>query len=82
MKFENIGLAVKEARENKGLTQDQLSKALGYDNGQFISNVERGKCSIPVKKLKKMARKTNVSAEHFVNFMVLDYQQKLLKACK
>jgi len=82
MSFDNIAKAVKEAREQKGLTQDQLSKSLGYDNGQFISNVERGKCSVPIKKIKKLAKKTDTTVGDFVGSMVLDYTEKLLKAVK
>jgi ribosome-binding protein aMBF1 (putative translation factor) len=40
--FKNIGKLVKAAREVKGLSQTQLSKELGYKNGQFVSNIERG----------------------------------------
>lgn len=51
--FENISRLVKEARlAHPGhLSQSDLSHKLGYKNGQFISNVERGLCSIPLKSL-------------------------------
>jgi len=47
---------LKEARKAKGLTQADLSKALGFSTPQFISNAERGLCQIPTKHYKKLAK--------------------------
>lgn len=49
--FKNIGKLVKNTRDAKGISQTQLSKELGYKNGQFVSNIERGICSIPFEKI-------------------------------
>jgi transcriptional regulator with XRE-family HTH domain len=49
--FRNIGKLVKTTRDTKGISQTQLSKELGYKNGQFVSNIERGICSIPFEKI-------------------------------
>lgn len=51
--FTNIAFLVRTKRINhpKGYSQMDLSRLLGYKNGQFISNVERGLCGIPFKKL-------------------------------
>lgn len=54
--FSNIAKLVREKRlaNPKGLSQNDLSKLLGYKNGQFISNVERGLCGVPFKNLNKL----------------------------
>ena len=49
-------VTLKEAREAKGLTQADLSEALGFTTPQFISNAERGICQIPPKHYKKLAK--------------------------
>lgn len=42
-------------REDASLTQADLAKALGYDNAQIISNIERGVSAIPQKRIKDFA---------------------------
>lgn len=56
--FSQIAHVVRNSRTNhpKSYSQTELSQMLGYRNGQFISNVERGLCSVPKKKLKKLAQ--------------------------
>lgn len=56
--FSQIAHVVRNNRTNhpKSYSQTELSQMLGYRNGQFISNVERGLCSVPKKKLKKLAQ--------------------------
>ena len=56
--FNNIAKLIKEKRNAhpKNYSQSELSKQLGYKNGQFISNVERGLCSIPLKMLQRTCR--------------------------
>lgn len=68
--FTNIAKLVKEKRleSPQGLSQNDLSKLLGYKNGQFISNVERGLCGVPYKNLNKLCE-------------ILSIEQAELKAC-
>ncbi len=56
-KFNNMAELVKDYRNRTCLaedmpatTQGELAHALGYKNGQFVSNVERGLCGVPVDK--------------------------------
>ncbi len=46
---------MKQLREQAGLSQVQLSEALGYTTPQFISNWERGVSHPPVSQIKKIA---------------------------
>ena len=46
----------KDARETSGLTQAEVALALGYKSGQFISNVESGRCRYPGHQLPKIQK--------------------------
>jgi transcriptional regulator with XRE-family HTH domain len=50
-----LGKWLKKMREDASLTQADLAKALGYDNAQIISNIERGVSAIPQKRIKDFA---------------------------
>lgn len=39
-------------RAEVGLSQADLAKKLGYASPQFISNIERGLCGVPIDKIK------------------------------
>ncbi len=49
--FKNIAklIRTKRLQHPKAYSQSELSHLLGYKNGQFISNVERALCNIPLK---------------------------------
>lgn len=50
---------------------------MGWKNGQFMSNIERGLCSIPSKYLMKFCAVLNVPVEHVIDAMVEDYKSQL-----
>lgn len=56
MSREAAGATLKKAREAKGLTQADVSQALGFTSPQFVSNAERGLANIPRKHYKKLAK--------------------------
>lgn len=55
--FKHIAKLIKEKRlaHPNNYSQCDLSVLLGYKNGQFISNVERGLCNVPLKMLGRIA---------------------------
>jgi DNA-binding XRE family transcriptional regulator len=53
-------------RENKGMTQAELGKALGGVPAQHISNMERGSRSISKKVALKLSKLFDVSVEKFI----------------
>lgn len=72
-KFPNIANFVRDCRENENISQSKLSEALGYSSsGQFISNVERGICSIPVKKYKKLCKALNIFPQELEAALIAD----------
>jgi len=58
--FNNISKLVRIHREKKGISQIKLSEELKYKNGQFVSNIERGLCSIPLRKINLLSEVLNV----------------------
>lgn len=53
---ERLGKFLQKKRMEKGLSQGEVAKKLGYTSPQFISNIERGLCSPALSSAKKMAK--------------------------
>lgn len=75
--FENIARLVKEKRILKKLSQCDLSNAIGFKNAQFISNIERGVCSIPIAKISKLSEALDVHHEVIREAIVQDFAFKV-----
>lgn len=77
--FGNIAQLVKDARQNhpKGYSQSELSYAMGYKNGQFISNIERGLCSTPLKSLYKLSSVLGIDREVLKEAIIKDMGETL-----
>jgi hypothetical protein len=78
--FNGIADLVKKYRlqHPKKLSQVELSNLLGYKNGQFVSNVERGICAIPLKALGDLKRILSIPQDELVAAMVRDYEQTII----
>lgn len=73
---------LKDARKRAGLSQGELAKILGYTTPQFVSNWERGKCSVPPKKIKAFIRATKLRSdqvEALAHWTVQNFKNDLLK---
>lgn len=77
-----VSIQWREYRERAGLTQREVSDALGYTTPQFISNVERGRCRFPVEKLPKLKRLYRLSNDQVVEMIMVDEKRGLLKHFK
>lgn len=78
----NMSVQWKELRERVGLTQKEVSDALGYTTPQFISNVERGRCRFPVGKLPKLKRLYRLSNDQVVDMIMVEEKRGLLRHFK
>lgn len=81
-KSNGTGNQWKALRERAGLTQREVSDALGYSTPQFISNVERGRCRFPIEKLTKLRKLYRLSVDQTVNMVVTEERQDILKIFK
>ncbi len=65
MSFKDIGLKIQIAREEKGMSQEQLSRLLGCSQSA-LSNYEKGKRRLYLSQLEKMADILGKPLEYFV----------------
>lgn len=72
----------KQLREKSGLTQREVSDALGYSTPQFISNVERGRCRFPVQKLPRIKKLYRLSTDQMIDLILGEQRQALKKIFK
>lgn len=77
--FKNIALLIRSRRMNhpRGYSQSELSHLLGYKNGQFISNVERALCNIPLKMLKRVSEVLDIPADELKAAILKDQEETL-----
>lgn len=77
--FGNIAQLIKSARlkHPKKYSQTELSAQLGYKNGQFISNIERGLCSVPVKSLSLLTKTLDIAPETLKSALLKDMEKTL-----
>ena len=77
--FEHIAKLIRTKRVNhpKGYSQSELSNMLGYKNGQFISNVERALCNIPLKMLPKVCDVLDINTNDIKDAILKDHQQTI-----
>lgn len=73
-KFKNIATVVNSNRVALDISQEIFARIIGYKNGQFVSNVERGLCSIPTKKLVITAEALKIDPEVLIEAILLDEQ--------
>ena len=59
-KKQHIGLRIKERREELGMTQEELSKKLGYKSRSTINKIEMGINDIPQSKIERFAQALEV----------------------
>lgn len=77
--FKHIAQLIRNKRlqHPKGYSQSELSHLLGYKNGQFISNVERALCNIPLKMLGKVSEVLDIPASELKQAILRDHEETL-----
>lgn len=65
MSFKDIGLKIQIAREEKGLSQEQLARALGCSQ-PALSNYEKGKRRLYLSHLEKLSDVLEKPPEYFM----------------
>ncbi len=77
--FSYVAKLIKEKRLShpERYSQTQLSKTLGYKNGQFISNLERGLCSIPLKGMVNFLKVLSITEDELKTAILKDYELTL-----
>ena len=80
--FNNIATLLKQSRIRMGLSQRQLARVgnFGKSGHQYVSNVERGKCSIPASRVAELADALSIDCSVIVKTIVLDESEYLWNA--
>lgn len=63
-----IGETIKKIREEKGITQEELSNKLGYKTKSSISKIEKGLAEFPISKLRKIADALDIDVWEIIGF--------------
>jgi len=77
MKYENTSTLISEWRSLNKLGQKALALKLGYRSAQFISNIERGLCLLPVKKFNKLSRVLGLDLELIKTAYIADISEEI-----
>ena len=72
--------SLKRMRIELDITQAELAKTIGYKNSQFISNLERGLCGLPLDAISKIGSTYGYKfAKLLVNAKAKDFAVKTKK---
>ncbi len=63
-----LGLYLKNARKNKGMTQEELGKAVGKSKAWYV-DIERGKNNLYFDDAKKLASVLGFTLDELANFV-------------
>lgn len=75
--FDNVANLLIKYRRIKNLSQDKLGIKLGYNNGQTISNVERGLAGLPLASIREACIILDIDREEFIKATVDDFEQRV-----
>jgi transcriptional regulator with XRE-family HTH domain len=77
MNRKEFGLWLKDRRLEKGLTQDQLAKAIGVKHSQEIAMFESGRVALPLKFLSALSKALSVPKEKILESVMKVKEQDL-----
>lgn len=72
-----VGKLIRQQMVKIGLKQKDLAHALGYNNGQFVSNWCRDVSTPPPKAIPKIAEMLQIKPEKIYVLMEKEYSRKL-----
>jgi len=73
----SFGKKLRQIRQEKGLTQDQITGALGYSSNSYISDIEIGKFIPQQDKLEKIAEVLGITKEEIEDLVLEESLEKL-----
>ncbi len=75
--FKVMGKFLQSKRLEMNLSQGEVADKLGYSSPQFISNIERGLCAPPLKKLKQLISLYDLNGEEVVVMILGEHERHL-----
>ena len=77
-----LGFYLRAHREKAGLSQINIAIRMKYDSAQFISNIERGLCAIPLNLIAIYVDACKINKEEILNFMMKSTEHEIRAALK
>lgn len=77
-----VSKVLRNSRKNASVTQTELAIKLGFGNGQFVSNIERGVATLPTSHFKTAARLLKIPVSKLITAAVQDYKQGLKQSIR
>ena len=74
-----LAKVIKGRRKELGISQNRLAVLLNLESGQLISNIERGKCGFPRRRLKRLCRALLLDKQTIYGALILEESDKILK---
>lgn len=73
--FDHMAKLIKNYRKSsaRNYSQSELSRSLGYKQGQFVSNIERGLCSLPLNKANKIIEELGIPKDELKQAYIDDF---------
>jgi transcriptional regulator with XRE-family HTH domain len=68
--FSQIGNYFRDKRLERGMTQEEISRFLGYNSKQIVSNWERGICNPPMDIIGKLIKVLDLDSEEVLNLFM------------
>ena len=75
-----LSLYLKAHRQKAGFTQIELSERLGYSTAQFISNIERGICAVPMNVVALYAELCEINKDELLGMLMKDTEKEFRRA--
>jgi transcriptional regulator with XRE-family HTH domain len=75
MPASKLGSMIKTARLEKGLTQGEVAKALGFDSSQFVYMIESGTSKAPLDVLGKLIVILDLDEKEIMNILSGDFKK-------
>jgi transcriptional regulator with XRE-family HTH domain len=72
-----VGEYLKKVREERGISQSEVSKHLGLTSPQYVSNAERGKCHLSHENALKICEFIGANKNVLFRAYLQDYKDKL-----
>lgn len=72
-KSKRVSKIIRQKRIELGYSQPEVAKFLGMKNGQFISNIERNLCALPIKYVHSVGKALKINPEVLVSAMKEDF---------
>lgn len=80
--LKDLGNKVKSARNNLGISQEELANRIGYKTKGSIARIENGERDLPIDKLKLLAKALNTTPEYLVGWDIEKKSQSITKASR